>query len=85
MKTNKKTAKKTIKKTKTEGNILNAAGNIQWLETTFKELRAEGDYYSLGQIFWDIFLVADRKTKYYKTADKLWLSLSEDEQAMCEG
>ena len=79
--------KTTAKKTK-RGTTFKSDGlepRITNLKNDFKELRADGDYYSLGQIFWDIFLLEDRKSKLYKTADKLWLSLSEDEQAMCEG
>ena len=57
--------------------------NITDLKKTFKELRADEDYYSLGQIFWDIFLFEDRKSELFKAADKLWDSLTEEEQEMC--
>jgi hypothetical protein len=54
--------KKTTKMSKVIEN------NITDLKKTFKELRADEDYYSLGQIFWDIFLFEDRKSELFKAA-----------------
>ena len=56
---------------------------IATLTKDFNELRKAGDYDALGNIFWPIFLTADRNTKFYKAADKLWLKLTEEEMEMC--
>ena len=77
-KTTKKVAKK-VKKTVTP----NEQATIALLKSGFKEHRKEGDYDSLGTVFFNIFLTVDRKSELYKVADKLWLSLSKEEQEMC--
>lgn len=56
---------------------------IATLTKEFNELRKAGDYAELGNIFWPIFLTADRNTKFYKAADKLWLKLDDEEMEMC--
>ena len=79
---NKKTIKKVAKKVK-KTVTPNEQATIALLKSGFKEHRKEGDYDSLGTVFFNIFLTVDRKSELYKVADKLWLSLSEEEQEMC--
>ena len=79
---NKKTIKKVVKKTKKTITPTEKA-TIALLKSGFKEHRKEGDYNSIGDVFFNIFLTVDRKSELYKVADKLWLSLSKEEQEMC--
>jgi len=79
---NKKTIKKVAKKVK-KTVTPNEQAAIALLKSGFKERRKEGDYDSLGTVFFNIFLTVDRKTELFKTADKLWNSLSKEEQEMC--
>lgn len=53
------------------------------LTKEFNELRKAHDYGALGNMFWEIFLTCDKKTAYYKAADKLWLKLDDEEVEMC--
>ena len=53
------------------------------LKKDFKEMRKNNDYSEMGEMFFFIF-ATEKENLYRKTAGKLWDSLTEEEQMMCE-
>jgi hypothetical protein len=49
-----------------------------------RKLRKEEDYSALGWIYWDAFMLMDRKTKLFKAIEKEYKKLSKYEQSRLE-
>jgi ferric iron reductase protein FhuF len=75
--------KKTISKKDKATLIAAEKAAVAQLKKDFKEMRKNNNYSEMGDMFFQIFCT-EEETMYRKAAGKLWDSLTEEEQMMCE-
>lgn len=52
--------------------------------TKIRKLKKAGDYTALGWLFWNAFLLMDRKTKTFKAIKKEYDTFTKKEQKLME-